>query len=126
MSSRSKKIFLILIGLVILFALGTYIVLNHLTNRYDGYAKVTFVNNSNTDVKNVNIITNDSIQIKLDRIEIGDSKIVHIPVSGEGEYKADIFFTNGDTLFCGAYIESGYKITETITDDKIINSTKLY
>jgi len=126
MSSRFKKIFLIIIGLVIAFTLGTYIVLNLFTSRHDGYAKVTFVNKSNTDVKNVNIITNDSVQIKLDRIEIGGSKIAHIPVSGEGEYKADIFFINGDTLFCGAYIESGYNITETITDEKIINNTKLY
>jgi hypothetical protein len=126
MSSRFKKIFLIIFGLVISFALGTYIVFNLFTSRHDGYAKVTFDNKSNTDVKNVNIITNDSFRIKLDRIEIGDSKFAHIPVSGEGEYKAYIFFTNGDTLFCGAYIESGYNITETITDNKIINSTKFY
>lgn len=109
-----------------MIALGAYLVFTLFTSARDGYAKVTFINKSRTEVNNINIVTNDSLQIILNKIEIGNSKIVYIPVTGEGAYKADIIFMNGDTLFCGAYIESGYNITETITDNKIINSTKFY
>lgn len=126
MSNRLKKIFLIISGLAVLFAVGTYLVLNLFTSARYGHAKVTFINKSHTDVNNINIITDDSLQIILKKIKIDESEIVYIPVTGEGEYKARIIFTNGDTLFCGAYIESGYNITETITDNKIINSTKFY
>lgn len=126
MSSRFKNIFLIISGLAISFTLGAYFVLNIFTSLRNAYAKVTFVDKSDKVVKNIDIITYDSVHIKLNKIEIGDSKIVYIPVYGEGDYKVDIFLTNGDTMFCGAYIESGYNITEIITDNEILNNTKFY
>lgn len=83
------------------------------------YVRVTIVNSSGQTIKKVKLEhENGTCEISklLDKTE---TKVI-FRNAGEGSYKVTASFENDSTLTSkGAYIEGGYRMTETITKTEI-------
>ncbi len=61
-----------------------------------------------------------------ENLKRGSSALIDVPISGESSYLLKIEFADGHVLEGGAgYVESGYRATETVTDDRIDSQVDL-
>ena len=120
----TKKIIIVFVIFAISFVSGVYFGIKYFGDKPELRAKVTFINNASKYIKVIDIMTSDSSRYVVKNLSVNRSRDVFITVYGESGYTAKIYFDNGDTLKCGAYIESGYSIIENITDQQVATNTK--
>jgi hypothetical protein len=86
------------------------------------YAYVLITNNASNTAQTVRIESENGSIYLLENLAIGSSKPVRVFTAGESSYKLTVVFSDGKTLRDERYIESGYKLVERLTDDKIETS----
>lgn len=113
-----KKNIKIVLILFIGYFLGFVSIL--LIPRKTPFAYITLKNNSGKNIKFIKIIDESKQDIQLvENISNGETKALKFYVAGEGSYTMEVTFYDNSTISGGAYIETGYKITENIKSDKI-------
>ena len=121
-----KKIFKIILILFVGFLIG--VILFPFIFKSDPFATLTFRNTSSKNIKFIKIIdeARENIQLVED-LPIGKSKNANFYVAGEGAYQLQVVFNDDSVVSRGpSYVESGYKVTETIKDNKIETHIDLY
>jgi len=88
--------------------------------------RVNVVNNSDGEISNIVIVgTEDSVTIQ--SIEKNKSKKVKLTMHGEGTYSIRATLSSGITITGdGRYIESGYKVQDTVTSKGIEHEFGLF
>jgi hypothetical protein len=119
-----KNAFRYLIGAVI----GGCVVgiLNLLIPRNNPYVQVTVSNDAAIPIQTARADSEGGIYI-IENIPVGSSKTLKLYAAGESSYKLTVTFMNGKTLQGGAgYVESGYKVTENVTNENIKSDIDLH
>lgn len=81
--------------------------------------KVHVSNASNLDISTIEIAHDDGT-ITSNTLESGGSKVIPLHVNGESSYSIVVTFDNGKVVSGGGgYVEPGYRVSETITEEKI-------
>lgn len=102
---------------VLVFGAGFFV--SRLSMR-EGRATIIVRNESLCPISHLVIQMSDLTLYYAGGIEEGNSATIRIRTSGEDGYRLIVFFPGGDSLVGGAgYIESGYRIRETISDSSI-------
>jgi hypothetical protein len=83
-------------------------------------ASIEFKNLSNKHVSTVSITVGMTTYVLRD-IEQNQMKSLNVFVAGEAGYDIKVKFANGDTLANWNYINAGNKISEAISDKKIVS-----
>ena len=110
-----------IIRLLLTLAFGSVIgfFLCQLLPRNSPFAYVLVTNNASSTAQTVRIESKGGEIYLLENLEVGASKPVRLCTYGESGYMVKVVFANGKTLQDEQYIESGYKLVERLTDDKI-------
>lgn len=84
------------------------------------FAQITLKNNSGQAIKRVILVPERGEVLVQKNILKGSFAVFRLPVGGESSYKLKVQLEDGKVLEGGAgYVESGYRILETVTDQKI-------
>jgi hypothetical protein len=88
--------------------------------------RVNVINNSDGEISNIVIVgTEDSVTIQ--SIEKNKSKKIKLKMHGEGTYSIRATLSSGITITGdGRYIESGYKVQDTVTSKGIEHEFGLF
>lgn len=111
---------ILLLGIVMGFIAGLNFPRAHL------YVEVELKNNSSQDILSIEL-THKEGACRLKDLKKGQHESIRFFPIGESSYSIIVQFTDGTRIEGGeTYVESGYRITETITDSKITSDTQLY
>ena len=115
----------LLLGSLAISLIGAAGILGWLWVAPTPHVTVALVNRSRQPIEWVKLSHEGGV-ITARHISVGERRTVTFPARGETTYSLWIRFSDGTELKgAGQYAESGYRITETVTDSKVSSEFKV-
>ena len=102
------------------------VIFSFLIPRNDPYVQLSVKNDAENPIQKVRVDSGGDVYL-IENVPVGSFKSLKLYSAGESTFKVTVTFANGKTLQGGSeYVESGYKVTEHVTNEKIESDINLH